>query len=299
MNEPAIARYDIRPTPPAVSWDYEGTVAWAKAQVEKYTGLVVTEDQVADIKGIMADINSRKIALDNARKVTRKELLKPVDEWEEQVKSVIRIFDDAYRALSVQVKAFTDAERESRRKAVQDIIDDVQSAYDIQPFTIPIEDRWLNKTTTKKAIREAVTTIVEQRIEQEKARAAQEKARQERVALIEQCVATNNSAYPGINLSVSGFSTSRLMDLSTPAADVAAEIQKAARERHEAISECQIAPAPQKSEPQPMPPVPGEEQKTLTIIITYPASRTEEVRNAAMNLKRLCTSFSVRRRDNP
>jgi len=302
-SEPLIdARYAIKPTLPAVSWDYEGTAAWARAQVEKYKGLVVTEDQVTDIKAIMADINARKIALDNARKLTRKQLMAPLDEFDAQVRAVERIFDDAYKALSAQVRAFTDAERESRRGAVQAIINAVFASQGIEPFYIPIEDKWLNKTTTQKSIREAVAAIIQQRIDTEAARAAQEKAHQERAALIEQCVNSANKTYHGVNLSISEFMTARLTDLNTPAGEVAAHIQWAAQQRAQPAA-TSPAPAPEE-EPQAQPqaapvpaaaPAPDDEQKTLTIIITYPVARSAEVKEAALNLKRLCTSFCARK----
>lgn len=302
-SEPLIdARYAIKPTLPAVSWDYEGTAAWARAQVEKYKGLVVTEDQVTDIKGIMADINVRKIALDNARKLTRKQLMAPLDEFDAQVKSVTRIFDDAYKALSAQVKAFTDAEREGRRAGVQAIIDEVMAAHDIEPFDIPIEDKWLNKTATQKSIREAVAAIIQQRIDAEAARAAQEKAKQERAALIEQCVNSATKTYHGVNLSIAEFMTAHLTSLATPAGEVAAHIQWVAQQRAQpaATSPALTPEAEPQAQPQAVPApaaaaAPGGEQKTLTIIITYPASRSAEVREAAMNLKRLCTSFCARK----
>lgn len=301
MSEPLIdARYAIKPTLPAVSWDYEGTVAWAREQVAKYEGLVVTEDQVADIKGIMADINARKIALDNARKLTRKQLMAPLDEFDAQVKSVTRIFDDAYKALSAQVKAFTDAEREGRRAGVQAVIDEVMSAYDIEPFDIPIEDKWLNKTATQKSIREAVAAIIQQRIDAEAARAAQEKAKQERAALIEQCVNSANKTYHGVNLSISEFMTAHLTNLNTPAGEVAAHIQWVAQQQTQPAATSPAPEAEPQAQPQAAPAptaaaAPDGEQKTLTIIITYPASRSAEVREAAMNLKRLCTSFCARK----
>ncbi|MBO4313954.1 MAG: DUF1351 domain-containing protein [Desulfovibrio sp.] len=306
MSEaPIDERYDIKPTLPAVSWDYEGTVAWAKDQVAKYEGLVVTEDQVKDIKGIMAEINVRKIALDNARKLTRKKLMAPLDEFDSQIKSVMRIFDNAYKALSTQVQAFTDAERESRRDGVQAIINEVMASYDIEPFDIPIEDKWLNKTATQKSIREAVAAIIQQRLDAKAARDAQEKTQQERAALIEQCVSSANKTYYGINLSVSEFMTPRLLDMNTAAGEVAAHIQMVAQHRAQQVAKEKQAAAPQP-EPQEQPkaapapvaaPVQDGEQKTLTIIITYPAACSAEVRDAAMNLKRLCTSFSARKRD--
>lgn len=308
-SEPLIdARYAIKPTLPAVSWDYEGTAAWARAQVEKYKGLVVSEDQVTDIKAIMADINARKIALDNARKLTRKQLMAPLDEFDAQVRAVERIFDDAYKALSAQVKAFTDAEREGRRAGVQAIIDEVMAAYDIEPFDIPIEGKWLNKSVTQKSIREAVADIIQRRIDAKATRAAQEKAKRERIALIEQCVASANKTYCGLNLSMSSPKLFPLLELEKSAGDVAAAISNLAEELYRARAAQQpLAPAPEperQAEPQEQPqaapapaaaPAADEEQKTLTIIITYPAARSAEVKEAALNLKRICTSFCARK----
>ena len=55
---------------PAVSFDLEGLAAWATAMTEKYAGLVVSEDQVKDVKKDMAALNAARIRVDNARKET-------------------------------------------------------------------------------------------------------------------------------------------------------------------------------------------------------------------------------------
>ena len=124
---------------------------------------------------------------------------------------------------------------------------------------------------------------------------------------MEQCVASVNKTYYGLNLSMSDARLFPLLDLEKSAGDVAAAISNLAAELYGArLAQQPLAPAPQperKDEPAPQPaasePARQEadtgEQKTLTIIITYPASRSADVREAAMDLKRLCTSFCARK----
>ena len=184
------SRMKLQTSLPAVSFDYAGLVAWAQGMTSKYQGLVVTEDQVAEIRVCMSDLNKAKISVDNSRKETVKKLSAPLKEFEGQIKKVTAIFDATYRSLSEQVQHFVEQERENKRGVVQNAISEEldKRKGEVQPFAIPIQDKWLLKSTTLKSIREAVQGIIDQRIESLRLQQQAEQARAERASAIEQAV---------------------------------------------------------------------------------------------------------------
>ena len=279
----------ITPTAPTVVWNYEEMEAWARGVVEKYQCLVVTEDQVTDIKGIMADINARKIALDNARKRTIAELKKPLDDFSAQVKRVMDIFDETYAALSAQVQAFTNAEREKKRYVVEDIIKEVMGAYDIEPFEIPVQDKWLNKSTTQKTIREAVVDIINQRIEADSARRAAELAQRDRCAAIEAHVQALNKQ-SGVDVPLAQFMAPLFTDVARPLE----EILSLVGQRHAEA----VAPLRSAGNSPPLPTTVDNtaSDTTVAIIITYHHDKAEQVRAIVNQLRGVCSSVSCRRR---
>ena len=301
------SRMKLQTSLPAVSFDYAGLVAWAQGMTSKYQGLVVTEDQVSEIRVCMSDLNKAKISVDNSRKETVKRLSAPLKEFEGQIKKVTAIFDTTYKALSDQIQNFVEQEREKKREVVQGIIAEELAAKEdeVEAFSIPIQDKWLLKSTTLKSIREAVQGIIDQRIESLRLQQQAEQARAERASAIEQAVKATNAEYH-LELSVAQFMTQWHTSLSTPLDDVCKDITSAAQ-RALARQEERSVPAPavrrwvapQTSAAPAVTTAPAADagpDKTMSIIITYSPAKEGEVRLALAKLKGLCTSFGARAR---
>ena len=307
------SRMKLHVSPPAVSFDFAGLVAWARGMTGKFENLVVTEDQVPEIKECMAELNKAKISLDNSRKETVKELSAPLKAFEGQIKQVTSIFDETYKFLSDQVQHFVEQEREKKREIVQAAIAEELAVRkdEVQAFAIPIQDKWLNKTTSIKSIREAVQGIIDQRIESLRLQQQAEQARAERASAIEQAVKAANAEYL-LELSVAQFMTQWHVSLSTPLDDVCKDITGAAQralarqaERKESARPSTAGllsnkwVAPQTSAATAVTTAPAAEagpDKTMSIIITYSPAKEGEVRLALAKLRGLCTTFSARAR---
>ena len=307
------SRMKLHVSPPAVSFDFAGLVAWARGMTGKFENLVVTEDQVPEIKECMAELNKAKISLDNSRKETVKELSAPLKAFEGQIKQVTSIFDETYKFLSDQVQHFVEQEREKKREIVQAAIAEELAVRkdEVQAFAIPIQDKWLNKTTSIKSIREAVQGIIDQRIESLRLQQQAEQARAERASAIEQAVKAANAEYQ-LELSVAQFMTQWHTSLSTPLDDVCKDITGAAQralarqaERKESARPSTAGllsnkwVAPQTSAATAVTTAPAAEagpDKTMSIIITYSPAKEGEVRLALAKLRGLCTTFSARAR---
>ncbi len=282
MTDPA---FGMMTAPPVIIFDYAGLEAQATALMAKYEGLLVTEEQVKAIKHEMAEINALKIRLDSARKEAKKQIKAPVEEFEAKIKKISAIFERTYNALGAQVKAFTEKEREEKRGKVQPIIDEELQAASarVAPFPIPIQESWLNKSTTLKAVREAVQDIIEQRIQSEAARRQAEQARTERASAIEQAVKATNAEY-GTALTVAQFMSQPNLNLETPLTDVTMGVMQAAQAARQAPA---ATPRPQAAQAAP--------ETSLSIILRFSAENEGAVRFALNNLKKLCTEFAVRK----
>lgn len=286
---------------PVLSFNFEGLKAWATELTDRYKGLVVTEEGLADVKRDMAEINRHKNALEEARKETVRRVSEPIRAFETQVKEVCAIFDATYAALGGQVKAFEDAEREKKRKDVEGLIIEANlNAFDNTGFLdIPIQEKWLNKTTTWKAIREDIAAIIARHLEEEERRKALERARQDRAAAIERRVQDLNAQHD-INVSVSGFMSGGL-DLNRPIAEVFTEIDefyaRMLRSREENASKPKTYPEAVS----PLRAVGGKAQtqaqtRAMTIILEYDLACESHVKACLETLKPLCVSYGARYR---
>lgn len=309
------SRMKLQTSLPAVSFDYAGLVAWAQGMTSKYQGLVITEDQVSEIRVCMSDLNKAKISVDNSRKETVKRLSAPLKEFEGQIKKVTAIFDTTYKALSDQIQNFVEQEREKKREVVQGIIAEELAAKEdeAEAFAIPIQDKWLLKSTTLKSIREAVQGIIDQRIESLRLQQQAEQARAERASAIEQAVKAANAEYH-LELSVAQFMTQWHTSLSIPFDSVRKNIADAAKLALARQEERRNAPRPSTAGLYTAPRMPAATantpqtsdaaapaaeagpDKTMSIIITYSPANDGEVRLALAKLRGLCTTFSARAR---
>lgn len=289
----------LQTTLPALSFDAEALKAWALSLTEKYMGLVVTEEAVADAKKDMAELNKAKKSIDDARKEAVRRVSEPIRAFEVQIKEVCAIFDTAYQGLSRQVKAFEDAQREAKRKDVAGLIVEANmNAFGEPAFLdIPMQDKWLNKTTSLKSIREDIAAIIERHMEEEQRRKALEQAQQERAAAIEAAVEAAGARH-GVKLAVSLFMIPKNLCLETRLTDIQSAIDKCAADeaaRQKAASQTVAQPAILPAEPQPTP-EPDAPDKVMSVLLTYAPANEQSVRAVLEQLKKLCSSFSVRTR---
>ena len=106
--------------PQEIAFNYDDLKARLTAYVERYTGLVVTEDDVADGRRARAEVNAGIRQLTEAGRDVRKAWDAPLDQFLARVKELVGIAKPAEEAIARQIKAFDEARREEKRKALSD-----------------------------------------------------------------------------------------------------------------------------------------------------------------------------------
>lgn len=291
---------EVASTLPVLHLDFDQLKAWADGLTARYADLVVTEEAIADVKRDMAELNKNKAKLEEARKETVKRISEPIRAFETQIKEVCGIFDTAYAKLGSQVKAFEEAQREEKRAVVHKIIANAvcESGYGL---TIPVQDKWLNKTTSLKSIQEDVAAIVRNYIEEAQRRKALEQARQDRAAAIESHVHSLNERY-GFKFSVSSFVVGQFMNMDTPLAEVLTRIEsafKAEQAKRDLQNNIAVEQKPASVE-QPTPkieqPAPAATTRAMSIVLEYAVSNEAKVQACLATLKTLCVGYGARYR---
>lgn len=287
-----LAVFDLKvlATPPEIIFDVDSLIAAVDAVLEPYNGLVVTEEMVPGIKSEMAALNKVKEKLETARKEIAGKISAPVKEFEAQVKGAVQRIVDGRAKLDAQVKAYEEQEREERRENVQLLISSVLLDAGLEGFNVPIDPRWLNKTATMKAIRSEVENIALREKQRQMEAAQLERAKQDRVALIEQAVARAGERY-GFELPVAKFS--RLFSLEWDTNNALAQVDEwfaAEAERRRPVEPVQpiAAPAQPESVQAATQPAPVKEvSRALNIRVTYNASQHHAVMRAVEALREI------------
>ena len=292
-----ITDLGLSATLPAIGWDYERLRGFALSIKERYTGLVVTEDEIAKTKHEMAELNRLKKQVDDARKETVRSVSAPIKDFEGQVKDVTAIFDEVYRFLGDQVKAFEDAAREQKRQEVQFLIEATTSDAGYPGLSVPIQDAWLNKSKPLKAVKAEVEAIILAHVKAEREAAQLEQAKKDRAVAIEEASSARAAEY-GFSIPASQFL--RLNDLEIPLTDVHGQIIRAYEFQAETMRKANVAPvAPVQSVPQSTPlevPTAGPAmapamRKSLTISLEFDPAREGEINQALRHLETLCMAF--------
>lgn len=154
--------YDI----PQVNFPaYEEYKEKAYAVADYIYHMDVTPENIKEAKETLA--KSRKLTdrLNQARIEMKKKILMNYNVFEEQVKEIVGIIDDADKEVRAKVKDLDEAERQKKREMIHELWLKRIPAYDYDLMTAVIPDafeRWLkpkhlNKTTTMKSVEEDMT----------------------------------------------------------------------------------------------------------------------------------------------
>jgi hypothetical protein len=103
----------IDSVPAKVAVNFEELKAALERDLEKYR-VVVTADTVADAKKLSAELNKTAAAIDERRKEAVAEVSAPVREFDENMRSLVKLCKDGRAHITEQVKKFED---ETRAKA--------------------------------------------------------------------------------------------------------------------------------------------------------------------------------------
>lgn len=149
-----------------VVWNYEQLRADLETALADYNSRVYTEDTIAEAKEDRAKLNKLKKAINDERISREKEYMQPFNEFKAQAKELCDMIDTASSGIGEQLDAFEQKRLDEKTSHIQSLFDDVASNYDIPFITLEkiMNDKWLNKSTSDKAIIEEITAVFEKAI---------------------------------------------------------------------------------------------------------------------------------------
>lgn len=149
-----------------VVWNYEQLRADLETALADYQSRVYTEDTIAEAKEDRAKLNKLKKAINDERIAREKEYMQPFNEFKAQAKELCDMIDTASSGIGEQLEAFEQKRLDEKTSHIQSLFDDVASNYDLPFITLEkvMNDKWLNKSTSDKAIVEEITERFEKAI---------------------------------------------------------------------------------------------------------------------------------------
>lgn len=162
--ETEIVPIATQKTPSIINWNYDAIKSTLENFLSKYDGYLVSEDTLPEDKKTRAELNKVSKSIDEFRKTIKKEVLKPVDIFEDQCKELSSMVDDVSSKIDKNVKVFEDKIKEEKRNTAQEIISELlkDSGLPIGDYSkIEFKDSFTNLTASKKSVQDDVSSQIE------------------------------------------------------------------------------------------------------------------------------------------
>lgn len=159
MNELTLR---VKQSPGLIDLNFEELETAIDTILAEYKGAVFTEDTKDIAKGEVASLRKMKQELDDLRKKVKQEWMKPYNDFELRLKSLLLKYDDPINLIDGQIKAFDENRREEKRKSIRAAYEEtVGDMEEYIPFDKIYEKKWENVSVSMKSIRETLCALVD------------------------------------------------------------------------------------------------------------------------------------------
>lgn len=90
-----------------------------KSYLKRYDGIVVTADNYKELSDVVSKLKKEKDNVNENKKAVKKEAMKVYTDFENDMKEVLKMFESSIKALSDDIKQFTDKEVEENKRVVE------------------------------------------------------------------------------------------------------------------------------------------------------------------------------------
>lgn len=150
-----------------VVFNYEELHTALEMKLADYKDRVYDETMIAEAKADTANLNKLKKTLSDERITRKKDYMKPFETFEEQVKELCGIIDEATSGIKAQLDEYEQKRVEEKRVAIRELFSEIAAEYDCLDF-ITLEkvynQKWENKTATDKTIATEITAVFDKAV---------------------------------------------------------------------------------------------------------------------------------------
>lgn len=275
--EPQILSADL-----SITTNFEDVKNNLQAITEKYKGLVVTDQNQKDMEKTLREVVSLRTSIQKFEVNGKRKLRKPVDQFAEACKELLKIVNEAERPLREQLDAYEARRQEGVTKVILHKYEEMALDAGIREEfrSCEILSKWMNKTAKLKDIYEDISRLVSEQATAQKQHDDLKELRNSRRELALLQIEKSNRDYALATPITEDFLTDELLD--TSAEIIKNTINEEALRRHEMDENARPVSSPAVSAPPPaakppVVPIPHVEPgvswpKVMTVTITLNSS---------------------------
>lgn len=227
---------------PVITANFDEVKESLNQSLEKYKGIIVTEETLQDCKKTQQDLSKVKNGIETFRKSVKKDMEVPIKEFEAKCKELVSLIGDVEQPIKDGITVFDNKRREEKKiKALEFIKESIEKHGLEEKYAsrLTVIDKYLNLSASGKSVKED--------IEQRALMLLQEQDRE--FGVMQVINGTIKAVNEGIStkLKIDDFKT--LIEMNTPVARIIEEIHKRAERIKEAEKpKEEVKPEPPKEE---------------------------------------------------
>lgn len=167
---------------PVITMNFEEVKASLVENMERYKGIIVTEESLKDCKATQKDLAGLRNKLDTYRKDVKREMEKPIKAFESDCKELIGLIAEVEAPIKAGITEFDNKRREEKRKFADIKIFETCQALGLEKKyadQLTVLDKYLSLSASQKSIKEDIESraeILKQQQNMDKVRAEMVKA---------------------------------------------------------------------------------------------------------------------------
>lgn len=147
--------------PRELSFNFDELKAELTAQLERYNGLIITEDTIKAGKDDRAKLNKLKTAIDTRRKEIKKQWNEPYTNFEGKIKEVLALIEAPIQAIDSQLNRYEEERKAEKKDVIYELYHEIvpSEVKGILLFDRIFEARWLNKGVGMDEVEKALSDL--------------------------------------------------------------------------------------------------------------------------------------------
>lgn len=144
---------------PVITLNFDEVKANLITNTEKYKGLIVTEESLKDCKATQKDLAGLRNKLDGYRKDVKKEMERPIKDFEGQCKELIHLIEEVEKPIKLGIAEFDNKKKEEKQLKAQEIIANTVITLGLEKKyadELTVLDKYLNLSASQKSVLEDI-----------------------------------------------------------------------------------------------------------------------------------------------
>lgn len=149
---------------PVITTNFSEVKASLEETLNKYKGLVVTEEGLKDCKATQKELSKIRTNIDGYRKSIKKEVLVPVIEFESKCKELEALITEVENPIKEGINVFDNKKREEKKQKALEFITEAITSFELNDKyarQLTVLDKYFQLTGSIKAIKEDVEARAE------------------------------------------------------------------------------------------------------------------------------------------